>query len=110
MLSRNTLGVAGAAILGSAALLATNTASAAIDIDKETGVMVAKETLLDNAVTTPSGTTTKYYDLAESTTGGEYDLMVKQGIGFGAGAMLYLRIELMNMVFNNQSAIANANA
>ena len=111
MLSRNTLGVAGAAILGSVALLATNTASAAIDIDKETGVMVAKETLLDNAFTTPSGTTTKYYNLEESsTTGGEYDLMVKQGIGFGGEATLHLRIELMNMVFNSASAIAITNA
>ena len=102
MLGRKTLGVAGAAIVGSAALLATNTASAVINIDTGAGVMVAKETLLDSAVTTPSGTTTKYYDLAESSTGGEYDLMVKQGVGFGSGT-IYLRIELMNMVFNSDT-------
>ena len=105
MLSRKILGFAGAAILGSAALLVTNVASAAIDIDKGAGVKVAKETLLDNATTTPSGTTTKYYKLTEMTTTdgmGEYDLMVKQGIAFGSGT-LFLRIELMNMVFNDDT-------
>ena len=112
MLSRNTLGVAGAAILGSAALLATNTASAGINIDTGAGVMVAKETLLDSAITTPTGTTTKYYDLTEGSAAGTYDMMVKQGIPLGAGATLYLRIELMNMVFNGATGtlgVANSN-
>ena len=113
MLSRKTLGVAGAAILGSMALLATNTASAAIDLDKGTGgVKVAKETLLDTATTTPTGTTTKYYDLVEGTAAdGAYDLTMKQGIVIPEGATLYLRIELMNMVFNDTTAtIAPDNA
>ena len=106
MLSRKTLGVAGAAILGSMALLATNTASAVINIDTGTGVKVAKETLLDSAVTTPTGTTTKYYNLVESSTpGGEFDIVMKQGIALGAGATLYLRVELMNMLFNSGSPL-----
>ena len=108
MLSRKTLGVAGVAILGSAALLATNTASAAINLDTGAGVKVAKETLLDSAVTMPSGTTTKYYDLVEgNAAAGAYDMQIKQGIAFGSG-MLYLRIELMNMVFNSGTTAITA--
>ena len=101
MLGRKTLGVAGATILGSAALLATHTASAVINIDTCAGVKVAKETLLDSATTTPSGTTTKYYDLVEGAADGAYDLMMKPGTAVPAGATLYLRIELINMVFND---------
>ena len=68
MLSRRTLGVAGAAILGSAALLTTNTANAVINLTPATGEMAGKvkiagETLLmGTAFTTTVGGVT-YYDV-----------------------------------------------
>ena len=88
-----------AAALTAAALLATHTASAVIDLDKGTGVEVAKETLLDTATTMPSGTTTKYYKLLEGSPEGKYDFEVEQGIAFGGDSKVFLRIELINMVF-----------
>ena len=98
-----------AAALTAAALLVTHTASAVINIDTGAGVKVAKETLLDTATTMPSGTTTKYYDVAQGSPDDAYNFSVKQGIAFGSGTV-YLRIELVNMVFNAAvSTINNAN-
>lgn len=104
MLSRKTLGVAGAAILGSVALLATNTASAVINLDTGAGgVTVAKETLLDNEVTTVSDVT--YYNVG--ATAGNLNIAVKQGISLPTNATVFYRFELGNMVFTADSAIAS---
>ena len=100
MLSRKTLGVAGAAILGSAALLTANTANAVINLTPATGeiagkVMIARETLLmGTAYTTTVGGVTYYNIVNDSSI---LDIQVDRGVR--SDAAVYYRIELENMVF-----------
>jgi hypothetical protein len=114
MLSRKTLGVAGAAILGSVALLAANPANAVINLNKGTGgVTIAKETLLTGDTSVVDNKT--YYDVERGSIGGtdgeQYNISVEQGVAFGTGN-LYLRIALGNMLFNGTASptIENSNS
>lgn len=106
MLSRKTLGVAGAAILGSMALLVTNTANAVINLTPATGEMAgkvkfAKEALLmgDANTTTVGGVT--YYNVTNAAN--ILNVQVDRGIVAGAAAVHY-RMTLENMVFVGTTA------
>ena len=104
MLSRKTLGVAGAAILGSVALLATNSANAVINLDPDTRadpaetagkVTIANETLLkgDANTTTVGGVT--HYNI--TNTGNVLDIQFDRGVR--SDVSVYYRVTLENMVF-----------
>ncbi|MDD9983455.1 MAG: hypothetical protein OXU81_19220 [Gammaproteobacteria bacterium] len=103
MLSRKTLGVAGAAILGSMALLVTNSANATINLgipdDPADPVVYGMESLLSNAanVIEVGEAKTKHYLVAGS--GGELNIVARTGIAASSSTAVYLRIELDNMVF-----------
>ena len=101
MLSRKTLGVAGAAILGSMALLVTNPANAVINLDPATGEMagkvkIAKETLLMGAANTTTVGGVTYYNVTNAEN--ILDVQVNRGIVAG-GTSVYYRLTLENMVF-----------
>ena len=100
MLSRKTLGVAGAAILGSMALLVTNPANAVINLTPATGevagkVKIAGETLMmgDTNTTTVGGVT--YYHVTNDNM--LLDIQVDRGIR--SDTAVYYRMSLENMVF-----------
>jgi hypothetical protein len=93
MLSRKTLGVAGAAILGSMALLATNTANAQINLDTDMGkVTFAKETVTLSR--TVDGET--YYVV--SGIGDNVDIVGMAGFNLQENTLV--DFTLTNMVFN----------
>ena len=94
MLSRKTLGVAGAAMLGAVAFLGTNTASAVINLEDGMGtVKYAKETLTTGGELARDGV--KYY----TVTGGA-PINMSGELGFDPGGTdLFVRFDLMNMVF-----------
>lgn len=99
MLSRKTLGVAGAAILGSAALLAANTANALINLTPATGEMagkvkIARETLLMGTANSTTVEGVSYYDITNDTN--LLDIQFDKGL---ATATVYYRVTLENMVF-----------
>ena len=100
MLSRRTLGVAGAAILGSMALLVTNTANAVLNLTPATGEMagkvkIAKETLLMGAANTTTVGGVTYYNVTDSGT--VLNVQMDRGVVAGATAVYY-RMALENMV------------
>ena len=107
MLSRRTLGVAGAAILGSVALLATNTANAVIVAGGDgthTDVKIAKEGLLDTATFTKDET--MYYLVVN--VGNALDMVGVTTLAATDSLPIYVRFELGNMVLG--ATIANAAA
>ena len=100
MLSRKTLGVAGAAILGSAALLTANTANAEINLTPATDemagkVMIARETLLMGTANTTTVEGVTYHDI--TNTGNILDIEFNKGVT--STAAVYYRVTLENMVF-----------
>ena len=95
MLSRKTLGVAGAAMLGAVAFLGTNTASATINLEDGMGtVKYAKETLTTAGEIMMDGT--KYYTVTNGSNA--QDMSGKLGFDPG-GTDLFVRFDLTNMVF-----------
>ena len=92
MLSNKTWGIAGAAMLGTAALLGTNAANAVIDLDAtaankaNAAVTFAKETI--NATTTGSDGMTYYV-----VSGGESVLNVKAKVGMGGPSNSHLVVD-----------------
>ena len=81
MLSKTSLRIAGAAMLGTAALLGTNAANAQ-DLDMDTGgVTYARETVLTTGSLEADGA--KYYLLGQTTA---HDIMFTAEVGVGAGA------------------------
>ena len=97
MLSRKTLGVAGAAMLGAIAFLGTNVASAVINLEDGMGkVKYAKETLTTAGEFTMDGV--KYYTVDNATTD-MLDMSGKVGFNPSASVPVYVRFDLMNMVF-----------
>ena len=95
MLSRKTLGVAGAAMLGAIAFLGTNSASATINLEDGMGkVKYAQETLTTAGEIMRDGV--KYY----TVTNGSDALDMSGKLGFDSGTTaLFVRFDLMNMVF-----------
>ncbi len=95
MLSRKTLGVAGAAILGSMALLVTNPANATINLEDGMGkVKYAQETLTTAGEIMRDGV--KYY----TVTNGANAQNMSGKLGFDSGTTpLFVRFDLTNMVF-----------
>ena len=105
MLSRKTLGVAGAAMLGTLALMATNVANAVIVAGGDgthTAVKIAKEGLLDTATHTEDEV--EYYLV--SNAGNALDLAGNTILAPTSSLPIYLRYELENMVLG--AAIADA--
>lgn len=102
MLSRKTLGVAGAAILGSMALLVTNTANATINLEDGMGtVKYAKETL----VTELMRDGVKYYVV----TNGSNAIDMTGELGFDPGSTdIFVRFDLTNMVFAGAASLGDA--
>ena len=103
MLSRKTLRVAGAAILGSAALLTANTANAVINLTPDTTaspaetagkVKIARETLLMGTANSTTVEGVSYYDITNDTN--LLDIQFDKGL---AGVTVYYRVTLENMVF-----------
>lgn len=104
MLNRKTLGVAGAAVLcSSVALIGTNTAHAAIDVDADptTTVKYAKETLLRTA-TVPADDEDAPYCVVESGSDDLLHIRFKMEQFPSVGETVYLRYDLENMVFAQQ--------
>ena len=106
MLSRRTLGVAGAAILGSMALLVTNPANAVINLTPATGEMagkvkIAKETLLMGTANTTTVGGVTYYNVTDG--GSVLNVQMDRGVVAGAAAVYY-RLTLENMVFVGTTA------
>ena len=95
MLSRKTLGVAGAAMLGAVAFLGTNSANAVINLEDGMGkVKYAKETLTTAGEIMRDGV--KYY----TVTNGSNVLDMSGKLGFDSGSTeLFVRFDLTNMVF-----------
>ena len=102
MFSRKTLGIAGAAILGT--LVGTNPAHAVIMVDDDGDVTdqikVAKETL--DASITKDGT--KYYKVTESSSGGEFDVSIPYGFA-GNNRDIIVQYTLGGMVFTDASMV-----
>ena len=102
MFRNKLLGITAAATLGSAAMLGTTTANAAIDVDLPADevmkVTYAKETLTDAADAMIEVNGTKYY-LVE--TGGENALDIRVRMDYAATGQesIYLRFDLSGMVF-----------
>ena len=97
MLSNKSFGIAGVAMLGTAALLGTNAANALINLDAETKLTVAtfaKETLL-TAVTGDDKLT--YYMVDGSD--GLLNVEAEVGVGGTAGSVLILEYTMDGMVF-----------
>ena len=106
MLSRKTLGVAGAAILGSMALLVTNPANAVINItptatEMAGKVKIARETLLMGAANTTTVGGVTYYNVTDA--GDSLNVQMDLGVVAGAAAVYY-RMTLENMVFVGTTA------
>ncbi len=100
MLGRRTFGVAGAAILGSLALLASGVAHAAADLDAEdkskASVTFAKELLKDST----THEEVAYYSVTSAGTG-----LVKAKLGLVIGANRNATVEFIfqNLVFINET-------
>jgi hypothetical protein len=109
MLSRKTLGVAGAAMLGTMALMATNVANALIVAGGDgthADAKFAKEALTDTTGTTHTKNSTKYYLVGN--TGTVLHITGETIIAPTEDVPIFLRFELENMVFG--SVIADASA
>ena len=109
MLSRKTLGVAGAAMLGTLALTATNVANAVIVAGGDAthaAVKIAKEGLLDTATNTHTKDEMEYYLVANA--GSALDLAGKTTLAPTTSLPIYLRFELENMILG--AAITGAAA
>ena len=109
MLSRKTLGVAGAAMLGTMALMATNVANAVIKAGGTEAVgstygnvMFAKEDLLGTEAGTHTEDGVKYYIVTNA--GNALDIQAATALAPSASLPTYLRFELENMVFGAQVA------
>ena len=110
MFSRKTLGIAGAAILGT--LVGTNAAHAVIEVTVTNGVsstdgqvQYAIETLTTNTAV-PSGGKT-YYKVEESSTGGELDVTIPLGFATGGAESIIVLYTLGGMVFSEEMTAAN---
>ena len=99
MLSNKTWGIAGAAMLGTAALLGTNAANAVIDLDAGTSTANFAKESITATVTGKDGNT--YYKL----DGGGDVLNVKAEVGFGAVAnsSLIIKYTFDGMVLTSAS-------
>ena len=104
MLSRKTLGVAGAAILGTGALLGTNSANAVIDLDatdkSAAHVTYARETLgkgVGNVVEVTNDDDTKTTYHVVSGAGNILDVKVELGIPVGALSTVEVEFVFENM-------------
>ena len=104
MLSKKSFGIAGAAMLGSVALMGTNAANAAIDLDaedkSEAAVIFALETVTD--MVPEDG---MYYKVTAATTGGDdgsLDIEGKIGVGVVQDGTLIITFDLTGMVFGNK--------
>ena len=100
MLSRKTLGVAGAAMLGTLALMATNVANAVIVAGGDgmhTAVKIAKEGLLDTPAATHTKDEVKYYLVTNA--GESLDMEATALLAPTTSLPIYLRFELENMLF-----------
>ena len=105
MLSNKSLGIAGAAMLGSVALLGTNAANAAIDLSGDKDIVFASETTDDMV-----GDSGMYYKV-NSGTGAAIpdvnllDIVGKIGVGATQDTQLIVKYTLEGMVFG--SALTN---
>jgi hypothetical protein len=104
MLSKKSFGIAGAAMLGTAALLGTNAANAVIMLDAEDKsgrVTYAKETLLNSSDRTVTVDDETYYVV----DGGDdaLDVSAMVGIGGTTGSNLIIRFDFENMVMTDDS-------
>ena len=106
MLSRKSLGVAGAALFGSVALLGANSANAKIVVGGTTAqlaahadVKFAVEALVDSdtTATTPTGSDVKYYHVSNNNS--KLDIEAQQTLQSSSSLPIYIRYELENMVF-----------
>ena len=100
MLSRKSLGVAGAALLGTVALMGTNPANAKIIVGG-TGthgdVKIAREALTDTTATTNTVDSVKYYYVADANE--ILDVQATTGLAASGSLTVYLRFNLENMIF-----------
>ena len=99
MLSKTFLRIAGAAMLGTAALLGTNAANAQINLDEDTGgVTYARETVLTDGSLEVDGA--KYYLLGQPAAD-IHDIVFEAMVGVGAGASdrTLIEYELSGAVF-----------
>ena len=97
MLSKKSFGIAGAAMLGTVALLGTNAANAVIDLDDEDDATV---TFAQETVTETVGTGGMYY-MVSDTAGADGALNVQNQAGLGAtqDTELVVTYMLEGMVF-----------
>lgn len=101
MLSRKTLGVAGAAMLGAVAFLGTNSASAVINLEDGMGaVKYAKETLTVPNEFMLDGVT--YYAVPNGNSN-KLDMSGKLGFRPSTTAPVHVRFDLINMVLAGNS-------
>ena len=108
MLSKKSFGIAGAAMLGTVALLGTNAANAAIDLDaddKSATITYAKETLLKTNAGTVEGEVDgkTYYVVSDTGADGSDDLNVTGMVGVGgpAGSTVIIEFVFDNMVLTD---------
>ena len=108
MLSNKSFGIAGAAMLGTVALMGTNAANAAINLDDtaenemKAAVTFAMETVTEEVKSDLAGTYYKVAGRAEAATVRDVsvlDVVSKVGVGAAQGETLVVTYELSGMVF-----------
>ena len=102
MLSKKSFGIAGAAMLGSVALLGTNAANAAINLyadaeDKEDAAATyAVETVTEEVESDLSGT---YYMVSGAAATNPLDIRAESGVGAAQDETVIIEINVTGMVF-----------
>ena len=106
MLSKKSFGIAGAAMLGTVALLGTNAAYAVIDLDAEDksdpAATYAKETIIASV----KGEDDRTYYRVDSNTDGVLNVEGEVGVGGTVDSVLIIQYVLEGMVFTKTSAPA----